>query len=216
MNDQWLQLITNQISDMDLNDDGMNLATNKIRSLDINNNSTIKMRVIKIKNKDNEYRRVLQQSNIQDWEDVDEMTQDDKDTEYQMVQENIGRAQEYEDLSDYELSDTEGAKEESDKFIDFNIAKTMQYRKRVCLDANNKMYKNLSYSRKNKLRTIDKKVDRNLSILKRNGIRKRYKMYRIKKLNRAIINFIEESIIVGKPIPNVESIIIKIRRLKIK
>ena len=127
------------------------------------------------------------------------MTESNKIKEYQLI-ENI--------INNCEISFNQN---NFNKFISFNLAKAMQYKKRIIFNPNHHMYQDLNNRLKNKLKIIGKKIDHNITILKDKSISKYYRIKSIRKLNKSLINFVDDATYVNDK----KIVMIKIKKLKI-
>lgn len=208
MDIEWLNILIQNLN-LNTNNQAIVLYNNNIRN---------------INDEDIEYETLIKQYNIKDYP-KNIMTDDDKHEEYQILKSNIKTIDNYYlssgcNIDDYDI----------DEFIKYNLAKNLQYKRKFCLDTNNKIYRDLNHKRKNKIKVIRKKILHNISILKNKKICRHKKLFCIKKISKAIIHFIDEEYYLNLPTrtcklrikeinddnATVDDIIYKMRKLNIK
>ncbi len=164
MNTDWLNQLNQEFDNLHINQDQ-------------NNKPNIKIKICKNTN----YNRLIKQHDIIDY-NTPELDLEDREKEYQLVKDNLLN------LNKFETTDVN-----LHKFVSYNLAKSLQYKKKICFNTNHCMYRNLNRKLKSKLNIIGKKVNSNISILKDKNLPKKYKLHHIKKLNKAIIDFVDDA-----------------------
>ncbi len=165
--------------------------------------NNISIRKIKIKNENDEYKSSIKKYNIKDY-DVDDMEDSEREYEMSIIDWNLDFIDRYENDNPTE--------KEVDEFISFNLAKTLQYKIKFCLNIDDEMYQTLNKIQKQRLKIIGQKINNNIPLLKNKGIHKKRKIHHIKKLSRAIKYFINDTY----DEYSIEQITTKMRKIKIR
>ena len=189
MNKEWLELIIQQL-----------------HHIYLNSGKTTKIKKIRVKSKKDEYNCLLKKHQMRDI-DIERMSKHQLLNNMEILDANL-------DIVDKLEHNYLMPREELENFFSYNLLMCLDYKKMFCLDVDNKIYRDMNYIQKNKLRIIGNKIHSNIPLLKNKGIHKHKKLHHIKKLNKAIKHFINESEELDSH--NIEQIITRIKKIKIK
>lgn len=173
------------------------------------NNITQRLNKIKIKTGDSNYQNLLKKYNIEELPD-EPADIEFREEQYLQILDTLDWIEEIE-------MDCEPTNRKMDELIEYSLAKTMQYKRRVNFDPNCPVNKEVSPKAAKLHVEIGDLVYQNIPLLKDNRICKHRKIRNIKKLNKKIVRFvdqIEKDNIEEKEA--IENITTKIRKINIK
>lgn len=173
------------------------------------NNITQRLHKIKIKTGDSYYQSLLQKYNIAELPD-EPVAEEYKQEEYSKVLDILAWIEEIE-------MDCEPTNKNIDELIEYSLAKTMQYKRKINFDPDHPVNKEVSPEAAELHMEIGDLIYKNVPLLKDNKICKHRKIRNIRKLNQKIIQFVdkidEDSL---KEKEDMKNITVRIRKIKIK